>query len=267
MLEQCLTSIARQTVAPARVIIWDNGSRTPVAERIGGRDRVEIFRSESNLGFAAGANAALKRSSANLVGLVNNDVVLAPEWIASLVAVIDDEPSMAAVQSVILRPDGLVDGAGVDLSDGTFRQRGHGEQLGTLSGGAWGVSATAAIYRTEALTGVARRGEAFDTRLFAYYEDVELCARLIAGGWSVNVITEALATHRGSSSASALGKEALRLRVRNRWMVHRMHPGLCRGRALLAEDVRHVARALVSGRFSEVWTRMGAVLDGVTTRL
>ena len=35
MLRACLDSIAAQTLPPREVIVFDNGSRTPVAERIG----------------------------------------------------------------------------------------------------------------------------------------------------------------------------------------------------------------------------------------
>lgn len=267
MLEECLTSLARQTTPPSRVIVWDNGSEVAASSRLAGRPGLEIFRSEENLGFAGGMNAALRESKGRLVALVNNDVVLEPGWVETLAAEMDSSPGLAAVQSVILRPDGLVDGAGIDLSDGTIRQRGHGEPASRLSGSAWGVSATAAICRREALDAVSRDGAIFDERLFAWYEDVELCARLAAAGWELRALAVSLATHRGSSSAGKLGRDALRLRVRNRWIVHRLHPEVGRGAALFAEDVREIAKALSRGRLGEVAARSSAVLRGMTTPL
>lgn len=263
-LEECLASVARQSSSPSRVIIWDNGSRVPVRERLSGSADVEVFRSETNLGFAGGVNAALRKSSAPLVALVNNDVVLEPEWVSTLAGEIDRAPRVAAVQSVILRPDGLVDGAGIDLSDGTIRQRDHGRPVSELSGGAWGVSATAAIYRRAALDEVSREGAVLDERLFAWYEDVELCARLRAARWDLVVHPAALATHRGSFSAEALGGDALRLRVRNRWLVHRMHPEVGKTSALLLEDVRHLLRAVARAKPGEAMARVRAVVSGMT---
>src|SRR6185436_17847860 len=96
---------------------------------------------------------------------------------------------------------------------------------------AWGVSATAALYRRSALS-----GRVFDERLHTYYEDVELSARLREAGWRVAVLPIVKATHRGSMSASALGTRALRLRTRNRYLVARMHRGAGRIPALLWED-------------------------------
>jgi GT2 family glycosyltransferase len=98
---------------------------------------------------------------------------------------------------------------------------------------AWGVSATATLYRAAALG-----DRMFEERLFAYYEDVELSARLREGGWRTAVLPVIKATHRGSASASVLGKDARRLRTRNRYLVARMHRGVGRIRALLWEDVK-----------------------------
>jgi GT2 family glycosyltransferase len=236
MLDECIASIRAQTV-PANLILFDNGSRTPTAKA--------TARSETNLGFAGGANAALRHSTAPYVALVNNDVVLDPGWLAHVRDALDRDPQLAAVQTIIRRPPGeegiRIDGAGIDISDGTFRQIGHGAEVGSPLAVAWGISATAALYRREAI------GERFfDERFFAYYEDVELCARLRKSGWRIAVLPVVAATHQGSKTAPHLGSDALRLRTRNRYLVARMHRGIGRIRALLWED----ARLLLRGRTS-----------------
>jgi GT2 family glycosyltransferase len=231
MLEECLASIRAQTVE-ANPIVFDNGSRIPVPGAI---------RSEHNLGFAGGANAAFKHTTSDYVALVNNDVVLDRDWLAAVRDALDRDPQLAAVQTIIRRPDGLIDGAGIDVSDGTYRQIGHGFQLGAPLAVAWGVSATATLYRRSAL------GEQlFDERFFAYYEDVELSARLRKHGWRTAVLPVVKATHRGSQSANVLGGKALRLRTRNRYFVARLHRGAGRIRALLWEDARLALRGRTS---------------------
>lgn len=223
MLRECLASIAAQTLAPRRVIVFDNGSRTPTPNAI---------RSETNLGFAGGVNAALRHGDAPFVALVNNDVVLDPDWLATVREAMND-PTLAAVQTINRREDGTIDGAGIDVSDGTIRQT-------RLSGLHWGVSATAALYRRELLH--------FDERFFAYYEDVELSARLLEGGWKLAVLPVAKAMHRGSQSAAILGGDALRLRTRNRYWVARLHRGTARIGALLWEDLKLLLRGRSSLR-------------------
>jgi GT2 family glycosyltransferase len=250
MLEECLDSIRAQSVPPARVVVFDNGSRAPVADRARG---VEVIRSEINRGFAAGVNAAFAATfgttRSDYVALVNNDVVLHPDWLGAVRDALDRDARLAAVQSIIRRPDGKIDGAGIDVSDGTFRQIGHGSTIGSPLPVAWGVSATAALYRRSAL------GEKmFDERFFSYYEDTELSARLRDAGWRIAVLPLVLATHRGSHSAPLLGGDALRLRTRNRYFVVRLHPTSARIGALLWED----ARLLLRGRSS-----LRGILQGV----
>lgn len=235
MLDECLASIAAQTVQPSRVIVFDNGSRTPTPNA--------TSRSDRNLGFAGGANAALRLSNAPYVALVNNDVVLDPDWLAHVRDALDRDAQLAAVQTIIRRPDGAIDGAGIDISNGTFRQIGHGHAVGDPLSVAWGVSATATLYRRTALG-----SRFFEESLFAYYEDVELSARLRKDGWRVAVLPFVKATHRGSASAAALKGDALRLRTRNRYLVARMHPGVGRVGALLWEDVKLLLRGRSSLR-------------------
>jgi hypothetical protein len=242
MLEECLASIRAQTIE-ARVILFDNGSRAPTPDAI---------RSGRNLGFAGGANAALSHSTTAYVALVNNDVVLDREWLATVRDALERDEKLAAVQTIIRRPDGRIDGAGIDISDGTFRQIGHGETVGVPLAVAWGVSATATLYRRAAL------GQRFfDERFFAYYEDVELCARLREQGWRTAVLPVVKATHRGSQSARVL-PDALRLRTRNRYFVARMHRGAGRIGALLWED----ARLALRGR-----TSLRGIIEGLCSRL
>jgi GT2 family glycosyltransferase len=271
MLRACLDSIASQTLPPKEVIVFDNGSRTPVAERIAFRPGLHIFRTNTNLGFAGGNNEAYRHATGNYIALVNNDVVLDRDWLALVVAALDADPKLAAVQTIIRRDDATIDGAGIDISDGTFRQIGHDTGVGSRESGvgvkttslvptpdprlptrAWGVSATAALYRRSSLGHTI-----FDEQFFAYYEDVDLCARLHEAGWRTEVLPAIKATHRGSQSAPALGGDALRLRTRNRYFVARRHRGVGRISALLWEDVKLIVR----GRSS-----LRGIVEGVTKK-
>jgi GT2 family glycosyltransferase len=244
MLAECLASI----VGAREIVVFDNGSPSPL--RIEG---ARVIRSETNIGFAAGVNAAFRETRAPYVALINNDVVLDRDWIEVTTRVLDSDAKMAAVQTIIRRNAKTIDGAGIDISDGTFRQVGHGLPIGAALSPAWGVSATAALYRRSALG-----DRVFDPRFFAYYEDVELCARLHEAGWGTNVLPIDKATHRGSASASLLGAKARELRTRNRYIVARMHPGIGRISALMAEDFK----LMLKGR-----TSLRGVIEGLCSRL
>lgn len=244
MLHDCLRSIA----GAREIVVFDNGSPAPI--RVEG---ARVIRSETNIGFAAGVNAAFRETGAPYVALINNDVVLDRDWMEVTRRALDSDAKMAAVQTIIRRDAKTIDGAGIDISDGTFRQIGHGLPIGSPLSPAWGVSATATLYRRDALG-----NRVFDPRFFAYYEDVELCARLHAAGWRTDVLPIDKATHRGSASASVLGNQAGKLRTRNRYFVARMHPGTGRIPALMIEDLQ----LMLQGRSSLL-----GVIEGLCSRL
>jgi GT2 family glycosyltransferase len=251
MTDACLASIDAQTLPPANVIVFDNGSRRPHPRA--------TQRSAVNLGFAGGVNAAVQHARSPFVAVINNDVVLDGDWLATVRAAMTEK--VAAVQTILAREDGTIDGAGIDVSDGTIRQLAFGtpqprnpatSQLSNSPAQppAFGVSATATLYRRELLH--------FDERFFAYYEDVELSARLAAEGWQLVVLPVVKAKHRGSQSAARLGSRARYLRTRNRYFVARLHPGTARIAALLLED----AKLLVRGRSS-----LRGIIAGLCSRL
>jgi GT2 family glycosyltransferase len=270
MLLHCLDALELQSHRPRRVLIWDNGSSVPVTERLRERNStipLDVHRSDRNRGFTGGVNGAFRHVDAPFVAIVNNDAIVAPEWLELLVAELQRDATIAATQSVIVREDGKLDGAGIDISDGTFRQLGHGLPSSSLSAlsEAWGVSATAALYRVSSLRAVAHGDDVLAADFFAYYEDADLCARLLAAGFRCSVVPVVAATHGGSRSASRLGRHALFLRTRNRYLVARRNRGVGNIRALIAEDMRQLARLVVRGRVLDaaaVARAMHAALGG-----
>jgi len=248
MLRACIDSIRSQTIPPREIIVFDNGSPEPI--RMTGP---RVSRSETNIGFAEGVNRALQECASPYVAVINNDVVLDRDWLAATRKVLDVDEKAAAVQTILRRDAQTIDGAGIDISDGTYRQAGHGLPIGSTLPHAWGVSATATLFRRSAIG-----ARMFDPRFFAYYEDVELSARLHDDGWRTVVVPVVKATHRGSASASILGSRGRRLRTRNRYFVARMHRGVGRIAALLAED----ARLLLRGKSSVL-----GVIEGLCSRL
>ncbi len=185
-------------------------------------------------GFARAANAGIASSRGLWIALVNDDAVLARGWTRALLeslgacAGADPKPSpgsrVAAAQGINLlqASDGgevLVDGAGL-----TWNRRWQAVQVGRGEsapppGGAprpvYGVSATAAIYRRDALVAVSRAGRQlrpFNERLDSYYEDVELADRLRRASYEAVLAPAARIEHAGALSSR--GPRAARRRIR-----------------------------------------------------
>jgi GT2 family glycosyltransferase len=261
LLERCLESIRRQSRAPSKIVVVDNGSSVPVRERLARTDDLSIIRSERNLGFAGGVNLAMSQSDSPLVAWINNDCVLDPEWSEQLEAAIVG--GAGGAQSIILGPDGSIDGAGIEISGGTFTQTARGLARNASFADPWGVSGTAALFRRAALDSAATSKGPLDERFFAYYEDVELSARLREAGWMLVVVRAPLAIHQGSKTASLLGNRGHWLRIRNRYFVRRLHPAVGRYRSLIAEDLRRAMRSVLRGKLPVAIRTLAAILAGL----
>jgi GT2 family glycosyltransferase len=247
-LPACLDAIEAQTLAPARTVVVDNGSTDGSLELLAGRG-VEVVELGRNTGFAHAANRGLEAAGAELVALVNNDVVLEPDWLERMAAALAAHPEAAAAacKMVDLRDPSSVWDAGDFLRrDGAAVQRGRVEpDDGRFDspGDAFSACAGAALYRRTAVLAVG----GFDERYFAYLEDVDLGLRLRLAGWTCRY-EPAVARHAGGGSSAprerppAGGVARTGLLLALRWLPARWLP-------LVA--YRHLGRAwqaLLGGR-------------------
>jgi GT2 family glycosyltransferase len=249
-LFRALASLERQKGVALSLVVVDNGSASEERARIAREaPSARVIGFTRNLGFAGGANEGIARTRAPFVLLLNNDAVLDPDYVARLAARLELDGRIAAAQGLVLKEDGReVDGAGLEWNA-------RGEALPILSGAdasatprdpfeVSGVSATAALYRREALEAVARGGAAFDGSFFAYYEDVDLSLRLSRAGWRFVCDPRALARHEGSRTGRRTPFRRALWTARNRWrtLFRNFTPGLLARSlpALLRADLSHV---------------------------
>jgi hypothetical protein len=205
-LPGCLDSLAAQTLAPSEVVVVDNGSTDGSLELLAGRgDDVRVLELGRNTGFAFAANRGVEAVDADLVALVNTDVVLEPDWLERMSRALAEHPraASAACKMVDLRePHVLYDAGDFLRRDGACEQRGRFERdRGRFDapGDAFSACAGAALYRRDAF--LAAGG--FDERFFAYLEDVDLGLRLRLAGWGCRY-EPAVARHAGGGTSGRL---------------------------------------------------------------
>lgn len=224
LLVPCLEALRRDGGATLEILVVDQ-AETPVELPGGLADRV--LRPGRNLGFAGGTNLGIGNAMAggtDLVATVNDDVLVEPGWTAALSRALEADPRAAAAQgaNLILDTPVLADGCGIAWNRWWQAvQVGHGAPAPpAVSAGReiFGVSATAALFRCEALRSVAANGEVFDPRLISYYEDVELAGRLRAAGFRALFVPAARARHAGSATGRTMSRERWRLIYGNRWL-------------------------------------------------
>jgi GT2 family glycosyltransferase len=197
-----------------RLLVRDNGSTDGTADRV--KDRVpeaEVDAGSENLGFAAGVNRLLTKSTAPWVLLLNSDAWPEPGAIGRLVETARAHPRAAAVAARLERPDGTLEHSTFPFPSLRIaaimafrRQRlspGRAEEL--MLEGAWAhdkaravdwAVGAALLLRREALVSVG----GFDERFFMYAEDLEWCWRARRQGWEIWFEPSALVRHVGNVS-------------------------------------------------------------------
>lgn len=227
LLPACLDALRAQT-RPARVLVVDNGSRDASAEVVAARRWAEWLPLGANTGFAAGANAGIRRAlraGARFVALVNTDVVLAPDWLERLRADADHHCECGIWNGLLLFADDAsrVNSTGLVL-DGLLRakDRDFGLPLADLArtdGPIPGATGGALLLRAAAL----RTTGLLDPTYFAYCEDADLSIRAARAGIGCRFVGAARALHGYARTAGAgsplqrylLARNHLRLAARH----------------------------------------------------
>lgn len=208
LLKSILTNLSAQTRPPDQIIVVDNGSNdaTPLVAREWPVDLV-VF--PENRGFAVAVNEGIKRSNGDWLLIVNNDVVLEPDWLERLLASAIAENASFAVGK-LLRPDPLrhVDGSWDLVSRAAYAWRcGYGKPDGSVWSERRRISfapMTAAVFHRD----VFNRIGLLETRFESYYEDVDFGIRCKLAGIIGIYEPAAIALHM---SKTTLGKSSARV--------------------------------------------------------
>jgi GT2 family glycosyltransferase len=201
-LQTALNGLERQTFRDFEIILWDNASQDGAAADARLPENARRFRSEENLGFAAGNNRAARETRAELLALLNPDAVPEPVWLERLVAALDANPRavMAASRQVCADAPDRLDGLGdVFHIAGVAYRGGFGASSATQApaGEVFAPCGASALYRRAAFDAAG----GFDERFFCYAEDVDLGFRLQLAGRACWYVAGAVVHHMGSASA------------------------------------------------------------------
>jgi GT2 family glycosyltransferase len=219
LLEQALEHLRDQTVAH-EVVVVDNGSTDGTAALVAERfPHVRLVSLPENIGFGRAVNRGVAEATTDVVVLINNDVLCAPDFLEHLLAPLEDA-EVAMVAGVLLQHDRpeLVDTAGIEL-DTTLRSWDMlwNRPVGDLAHAAIpvGPCGGAGAYRTSAFRDVG----GFDETFFAYWEDVDLALRLRLAGHRCVRADAARALHKHGQTLGAASPAQRRLEAFGRGYV------------------------------------------------
>jgi GT2 family glycosyltransferase len=203
-LPGCLESLLCQDFRDSEIIIVDNGSTDRSAELVETQfPTTRLIRNERNLGFAAGNNVGLAAATGDVLVLLNQDTRVRPDWLAHLLHGVTSDPRVGIGGCKILYPDEQT----IQHAGGIIRlPLAFPEHLGyrQRDDGRWDeqrevdyVTGAAIAFRRDVLEAIGPLDEGFYP---AYYEDVDLCARARAAGYTVTYFPRASLVHLEASS-------------------------------------------------------------------
>lgn len=210
LTRQCTFSLLDAGIA--RVLILDNASAADDYRLLqtlhAGDDRVRIFRSEDNLGFAEGSNRlighALGSVECERVLLLNSDAVVEAKGLEHCLRAMQDG-GHDLMGGRMLKPgmppgaEQSVDSLGITLYKPLLASNRKSTEEAYL-----GPTGGFAVYSRRFLEEVARlHGYIFDPTYFCYAEDTDLCVRARLLGYSVGYVDEVVAWHAGQASNDA----------------------------------------------------------------
>ncbi len=226
LLVKCLESIFKNRTDKDnwQVIVVDNASSDgsvaavkELASHIGSGNAIEMVENQSNLGFAAGNNAAIPKVKAPVVLFLNPDTVIAGKAIAKSYEYLMGNPDIGALTCRVELPNGNLDYSchrGFPTPWNSFCYFLGLSKLFPKSRLFAGYTATHFdIHKTheiDCLTGaflMVRKiaGDQigwWDTDYFWNGEDIEFCFDLRQKGWKIYFYPEAKIIHYKGSSAS-----------------------------------------------------------------
>ncbi len=223
LLHDLLQSLSRQTLRFCEIIVVDNGS-TDGSVNHARSQGARVIEMGKNAGFAAAVNRGIHAAKTDWVAILNNDVTVAPDWLATLIQSAGQSGAWFASGKTLQTTDpSIIDGTFDEISRGGCAWRcGAGKPDAAL----WNqprpvrmVPMTAAIFRRDLFDQIGP----LDERFGSYLEDVDFglrCALADRRGWYEPA---AVAWHRGSATLGAWNSDTVRLIAQNQILLTAKH--------------------------------------------
>ncbi len=195
----CVEAARASTGVAVDFVVVDNGSADGSADRLTHRFGSErVLRLSDNTGYVGGMNAGLRRwldrGDCPYVLLLTHDTRVAPDAVRRMVAALEADAAIGlAGPLVFYHGDGdRLFSAGGRIEPRRRRIRHLQERMAAEPYGVDWIDGCCMLIRREVIEQIG----ALDERFFIYFEEVDLCCRATAAGWSIRVVPQARASQR-----------------------------------------------------------------------
>jgi GT2 family glycosyltransferase len=258
----CLESIEKIDYPNYQIILVDNGSTDGSVSALRVRyPRLHIIENGANMGFSEANNAGIRKAlaeGADYILLLNNDTVVHPDFLTTLVAEAEADPMIGMVGSKMYfydQPDTIwCAGNSINWSTGEVMrlQAGQVEKSdGSVSHPDFGgvieqprpvdfITACSLAVKRRLLEDVGL----MDSRFFIYYDETDWCVRATRRGYQVVYVPASRIWHKVSAAMGAASPATDYYMTRNALLFFRKNlQGLARWRmlaVLLAQNLRTI---------------------------
>ena len=199
VLPACLDALGRAGV-PAVVV--DNASADGSAE-LAERRGATVIRNAENQGYGRANNIGARALASDFLLVVNPDVAVEQTAVAELVAAARRYPDAGLFAPRIVEPDGRVFYQATSLLSAQLTN--PGGRLAVPEGDACAPFFSGACFLVRRELFLTLGG--FDEAIFLFYEDDDLCRRIVDAGAALVYVPSAMAHHRrGRSTRPAPGR-------------------------------------------------------------
>lgn len=206
-LKDCLSSLAQLTYSRVEIIVVDNNSADGSQEFVKTNyQKVILIENKENYGYAKGNNIGFKASTGDYILILNNDTIVTPNFLSSLIKDFEDNPRIACLQPQIRLSENkqLLDGVGAFLTFTGFlyhfgylkdrMQAKYNKKMKIFS-----AKGACMLLRRKAIEKVGL----FDEDFFIFFEETDLCFRLWLAGYSVVYEPKSVIYHLGGGDTTS----------------------------------------------------------------
>ena len=219
-LQDCIDSIIRETNSPYEIIVVDNNSPDNSGELFSKKfPEIKFILNENNVGVPEGLNIGIKNSSGDFVVLLNNDLIVMPDWLESFFKAYEKTgDALYQPKSLKFRDPSILDGTGCMINLFGF---GFARNKGVKDEGKYSkqeeisyASGTCMFAPKKIFDEIGY----FDPTFFAYHEELDLGWRARIFGYRSYYVPQAIIHHHGSAHWK-WSPQVFYLLERNRWLV------------------------------------------------